>query len=65
MLMLNIQQVSRIDEGDGKPGTGIGSTSPRGGLGIGTVLVGRGDQPTDTSTTMLRGFIYNKQHLHN
>ena len=44
-----------MDEGDGEPGTGAGSTRQRGGPGIGTVLDGHGDQPTDTSTRMLHG----------
>ena len=31
------------------------TTGPRGGTGIGTVLGGYGDQPTDSSTSMLHG----------
>ena len=42
-------------EGDGEPGTGVGSTGPNGGPGIGTELGGHGDEPTDTSTRMLHG----------
>ena len=44
-----------MEPGDSEPGTGLGSLGPAFGPEICTVLDGHGEQPTDTSTSMLHG----------
>ena len=44
-----------MDEGDGEPGTGLGSVRSVMGPEIGFVLGGHGGQHTDTSSSILHG----------